>query len=253
MTNFRHVAAPPVFAIGPLLLVLGLAALAALLPGCGPRRSHPSTAPAEASVRPGINDPYINPDIEQTLARLETESREIFRERIAIAGDFGLAAGMSVADIGAGTGVLVELLGQRVGPQGRVYAVDIAPRFLDFIAERARTARLENIHTVLCPMDSVNLQPNSIDVAVLVDVYHHFEYPRASLASLRLALRPGGRLHVIDFIRIEGVTRQWVLDHVRAGEEVFTREIEEAGFEKLRDFKPKAPLTENYHIAFRKK
>ena len=94
------------------------------------------------------------------------------------------------------------------------------------------------------------IRGQSIDVAFICDVYHHFEYPSDSLASIWNALRPGGRLVVVDFIRIPGVSRPFVLGHVRAGEEVVTREIQEAGFEKIGEDRF---LQENYILHFRKR
>lgn len=230
--------------------------LFAMAISCAPRtQTDPlDTPPAnETSVKPGINQQYENPDVPKVLERLETESREIYRDREAIVRDLRLKPGTRLADIGAGTGLFTELLGNAVGEHGKVFAVDISQQLLDYIAQRAAKAGLRNVETVLCQPKTVNLPAGSIDAAFICDVYHHFEYPRSSMASLHKAMRPGGTLYLIDFVRIEGVTRQWVLDHVRAGQEVFTSEIEAAGFEQIKDFHPTAPLSENYFIAFRRK
>ena len=86
----------------------------------------------------------------------------------------------------------------------------------------------------------------------MCDAYHHFEYPRSMNASLWRALRPGGTLMLIDFRRVPGKSPDWILEHVRAGEEVFTAELQAAGFEKIEDPRPTPALQENYLVRFRK-
>ena len=210
------------------------------------------TAPTvEESVKPGINRPYLDAElkVDDWLKRFEVESREVFHGRKAILKACAIKPGMRVADIGAGTGLFTRMFAQAVGPDGWVYAVDIAPAFLGHIHARAKQEGQANISTILCPEDSVGLPPESIDLAFVCDVYHHFEYPRSTMASLVKAMKPGATLVVIDFIRIEGVSSDWVFGHVRAGEEVFRKEIEDAGLE----FKERIELPEvkdNYILRF---
>jgi ubiquinone/menaquinone biosynthesis C-methylase UbiE len=221
-----------------------------LLAGCA--ADAPRAVAPETSVRPGINESYAEPDLEQWTERFETESREIFRQRERIVARLNLGRGQRVADIGAGTGLFMALLSRAVGPNGRVYAVDIVPEFVEHIRRRAAEAGLTNVEAVLCSERSVELPPRSVDVAFVCDTYHHFEYPRHTLESLRQALRPGGQLYVIDFIREPGVSRQWVLDHVRAGQAVFAAEITAAGFALVRDDLGQGLLEENYMLRFRR-
>ena len=96
---------------------------------------------------------------------------------------------------------------------------------------------------------SARLPPASIDVAFICDVYHHFEHPAQTLASLRSALRPGGTLVLIDFERIPGITSAYLLEHVRAGREVFSEEIVRAGF-RFRDEIELDGLEDNYILRF---
>ena len=197
--------------------------LATLLVGC-----------QEQSVKPGINQPYYDEVSAETWTkRFEVESREIFTRRNEIVQAMGLKRGDRVADVGAGTGLFVPLLSGVVGPKGRVVAQDIQPYFLEHIRRRAAEEQLTNVETILGEERSANLHPASVNVILLCDVYHHFEYPRSMLASLHEALTTQGRLFVVDFHRIEGVSREWVLGHVRAGEEVVTAEIESAGFRRI--------------------
>lgn len=206
---------------------------------------------AEESVRPGINEKFLDPDlkVEDWLQRFEVESREIFHAREAILAACAVEPGMHVADIGAGTGLYTRLFAEKTGPRGAVYAVEINPKFLTHIQARAKQEGHANITTVLCPEDSVGLPADSLDLAFICDVYHHFEFPRSSMASLVRALKPGGRVILIDFIRIEGKSGEWVLGHVRAGEEVFRKEIEESGLRF--DARLEIPgLEENYCLRF---
>jgi len=205
----------------------------------------------EKSVKPGINEPFKNPDLKKFLSTFEGESREIFSRREAILKAVGLKAGMQVADIGAGTGLFTRAFAAQVGPDGKVYAVDIAKKFLEHIDQTAQEAGLKNILTVLGTDRSTELKPGSIDLAFICDTYHHFEFPQRTLASLHAALRPGGKLIVIDFHRIPGKSRAWLLEHVRAGQEVFRKEIEEAGFRFLEEVTDLG-LKENYFLRFEK-
>lgn len=203
----------------------------------------------EKSVRPGINDPFKNPDVKEYLGKFEVESREIYSQRQDILAFCKLKPGMAVADIGAGTGLFTRLFAKAVGPKGKVYAVDISPQFIQHIDKACKEAGLGNVVGVVCTQHSTRLPPNSIDVAFVCDTYHHFEFPFRSMSSIHEALRPGGQLIVIDFRRIEGKSREWVLKHVRAGEEVVTREILSSGFKKIgaANF-----LQENYVLRFEK-
>lgn len=223
----------------------------ALLGGFGCRTPAPPQDAAEASVRPGINAEYLKPDVDvaQWTERFEREGREIYDQRHRIVETLGLRPGMRVADVGAGSGLFTLLFAERVGPRGQVWAVDIVPAFLEQIRQRARAAGLSNVQTVLGTAHSIGLPPRSVDVVFVCDTYHHFEYPRAMLDSIHRALRRGGELVLVEFRRVPGESSAWVMEHVRAGEEVFTAEIEAAGFSKIgrADF-----LRENYLVRFRK-
>jgi FkbM family methyltransferase len=219
-------------------LALGLGVLLASLAGAQDR-----------SVRPGINDAFKNPDLDKFRKTFEGESREIFAQRKKIVTACKLKPGMVVADIGAGTGLFTRLFAAAVGPKGKVYAVDIAPKFLEHIRKTCKEAGLANVQTVRCTQTSVELPARSIDLAFICDTYHHFEFPFRTLASLHRALRPGGQVVLIDFHRIEGKSSKWVLGHVRAGQEVFVAEIIKTGFRVVGEEKL---LKENYFVRFEK-
>src|SRR5690606_17872941 len=156
----------------------------------------------EKSVKPGINDAFRSPNAQEFVERFETESREVFQHRRKILEACRIEPGQTVADIGAGTGLFTRMLSDAVGDKGRVIAVDIAKEFLDHIQATSAKLGQKNVETVLCTADSTELPENSVDVAFICDTYHHFEFPLKTMASLRRALKPGGRVIVIDFHRI---------------------------------------------------
>jgi ubiquinone/menaquinone biosynthesis C-methylase UbiE len=196
---------------------------------------------------PEINEQYRNPDYSRWQRNLETEGREVYEKRLAIVETVGLKPGQAVADIGAGTGLFTRLFAARVGPQGRVYAVDIARTFVEGNLQRARAARLENVVGIVSTQADTRLEENSVDVVFICDAYHHFEDPKAMLASIRRALKAGGTLVVVDFERIPGTSPDWILKHVRAGKEDFRREIEASGFRFAEEVKL---MRENYFLRF---
>ncbi len=204
----------------------------------------------EKSVKPGINDPFTNPDVKDFQGKFEGESREVFAKRDKLVAVCKLKPGMVVADVGAGTGLFTRLFAKEIGAGGQVYAVDIAARFLEHIQKTSREAGLRNVTPVLCNPDSVDLPADSVDLAFVCDTYHHFEFPERTLLSLHRAIKPGGRLVVVDFVRIPGKSSDWVLNHVRAGQEVVEKEITAAGFEKTDEVKDL--LKENYLVVFTK-
>jgi ubiquinone/menaquinone biosynthesis C-methylase UbiE len=159
---------------------------------------------------------------------------------------------MSIADVGAGSGFMAQIFAEMVGPEGKVFAVDINAAQMKRLADAAAAKGVKNLETVVCSQKSAELPPNSVDLVFICDTYHHFEYPRNTLRSLNEALRPGGQIVVVDFYRIPGVTSDSMMEHVRAGEEVFTKEIEDAGFELINTHYP-PQLTENYILRVRKR
>ncbi len=207
----------------------------------------------EQSVRPGINAQFKDPNPDDLASRWEAESREVYALREKIVAACALRSGMSVADIGAGTGLFTRLFAAAVGGEGRVYAVDIAEKFIRYIEKTSEKAGLKNVVGVVCTEDSAKLPANSIDVAFICDTYHHFEFPYRTMNSIHQALKKDGRVVIVDFRRIEGVSSDWVLKHVRAGQEVVIREIESCGFRLLEEPEElKKTLKENYCIIFQK-
>jgi len=218
------------------------------------KRRRQAEPASEQSVRPGINDNFLKADLDvaQWLGRFEVESREVFGARNDVVKACGVRSGSRVADIGAGTGFFTRLFAEAAGADGWVFAVDISARFLEHIRRQAEDDRVTNVTGVLCSQRSIALPPNSIDLAFVCDTYHHFEYPQSTLASIHRALRQSGTLVVIDFERLPGNSREFIMSHVRAGKRVFRGEIELAGFEFVEEIAMER-FRENYFLRFRKK
>jgi predicted methyltransferase len=207
-----------------------------------------------ASLAPepgGPNGKYLRPDLDVDAwsQRFEKPGREVYDRRQEIVAASGARPGAAVADVGAGTGLFTMLFSEAVGPTGKVYAVDIAPRFLAHIARRAAAAGAKNVQVVRGTSRSPSLAPASVDLVFVCDTYHHFEYPRQTLAAIHRALRPGGALVVVDYRREPGKTAAWLMEHVRAGEPTVVAEIEAAGFVKQPGT---LALEENYFLKFRR-
>jgi predicted methyltransferase len=206
-------------------------------------------AAKEQSVRPGINAPFEHPSYGEWVERFEHEGREVYDRRAQIVEATGVAPGMVVADIGAGTGLFTRLFAPRVNPAGMVIAVDISKTFVENILRTSRERNLNNVQGVVNTPTDVALARESVDLAFVCDTYHHFEYPQSMLASIHRALKPNGTLVIVDFERVPGVSSSWVLNHVRAGKETVIAEIEAAGF-KLIEERPL--LRDNYFLRFAK-
>jgi SAM-dependent methyltransferase len=205
-------------------------------------------AAQETSVAPTINQTFKSADldVEGWATRFTGESREAFHARMDVLKALALKPGDTVADVGAGTGLYTRLFAQAVGPKGKVYATDIAPRFLAYIAQNAARDGLKNVETVQGGDRSTNLPPASVDVVFHSDVYHHFEFPAAMNADIRRALKADGRLYVLELAKTGGQT-----GHVRAPREEVIAEIEKTGFRLVEQVNVPG-LRENYLLHFRK-
>ncbi len=207
----------------------------------------------EASVSPTINQTFKSADldVENWVTRFTGESREVYAARAEVVKALALKPGDMVADVGAGTGLYTRLFAQAVGPTGRVYANDIAPKFLAYIAQNAARDGLKNVTMVQGGDRSTNLPDSSVDVIFHSDVYHHFEYPQAMNADLRRALKPNGRLYVLEFEKVAGLSTANTMTHVRAPKETVIAEITKSGFTLVEQVKVPG-LRENYMLHFRK-
>lgn len=206
----------------------------------------PGVEPAD-KLNERFTDPALDPAVWK--ARFEREGREVYAQREAIVAALQLRPGMVVADVGTGTGAFLPGLSAAVGSAGRVHALDISDKLIAYVRGRSQAEGLANVSARVSGQDDVGLAEASVDLIFVCDTYHHFENPVLVLASIRRALKPGGHLVVVDFHRIIGLTRPFLMTHVRAGREVFASEIEAAGFRSVTP--PDTPyLKENYMLRF---
>jgi ubiquinone/menaquinone biosynthesis C-methylase UbiE len=110
-----------------------------------------------------------------------------------------LEKGSTVADVGAGSGYMSVKLAKKVGPQGKVYANDIQQGMLDLLSKRVTKHKLTNVSTVLGTQDDPKLPADTLDLVLMVDVYHELSQPQVMLRHIRDSLKPGGRLVLLEY------------------------------------------------------
>jgi ubiquinone/menaquinone biosynthesis C-methylase UbiE len=151
----------------------------------------------------------------------------------------GLQPGEAVADIGTGVGYLLPHLVARVGPQGSVVGVDVYPDFVSKARDRVKAAGWRNVRVVLGTEHDPRLPPAQIDAAILLDTYHHLNYPDQTLRHVRQALKPHGRLIIIDYYRSRrhpGTTDEDLRKHIRIDRDEVVSEVQAEGFQLARRF-----------------
>jgi protein-L-isoaspartate O-methyltransferase len=152
----------------------------------------------------GIGKWYMGRQIAQVMSHwgidwLERPEREMEENTTQLISNLRLKKGMQVADIGAGSGYHVALMSPLVGVEGKVFAVDVEPEMIRFIQERIKMEKRNNVVPVLGTEHSVKLPESTIDLMLLVDVYHEFAYPYEMALSMHSALKPGGKLVLVEF------------------------------------------------------
>jgi ubiquinone/menaquinone biosynthesis C-methylase UbiE len=173
-------------------------------------------------------------------AGLASESRDARQKPKELIAAIGIKPGMTVADVGTGAGYMLKHLAEAVGPNGTVYAEDVFPDFIE-AAKKTAGGAAKNIRYVLGNAKSSELPAGSQDLILVLDAFHHFDYPVPMLASLRRALRPDGRMVVVEYHKNEkAMPNGRALTHIRATREEFVKEIEAEGFRPLevKDFTP---------------
>lgn len=152
----------------------------------------------------GIGKFYFKREIAHVMGHqgiewLERPQREEEEKLTLLVESLGLEPGMVVADIGAGSGVISAMIADRIGGDGTVLAVDIQQEMLDALAERCKASGIENIKGILGTVKSPKLKPGSVDLAIMVDVYHEFDHPYEMLKEIAHALKPGGRVIFVEY------------------------------------------------------
>jgi FkbM family methyltransferase len=158
---------------------------------------------------------------------LEREEREMEENTSLLLKNLAVKPGMVVADIGAGSGYHSALLSKMVGT-GKVFAVDVEPEMIAYLNQRIKQEKLLRIVPVLSTEQKVSLPENTIDMMLLVDVYHEFSFPYEMALSMRAALKPGGKLVLVEF-RAEDLTVPIKTIH-KMSEVQAIKEFKAAGF-----------------------
>lgn len=170
---------------------------------------------------------------------LERQDRDEEQRPDEVIRTMGLRNGDVVADIGAGTGYFTRRMAKAVAPSGRVYAVEIQPEMIALLKGNLEKAGIENVVPVLGTADDPRLPAGALDWILLVDVYHELQQPKAVLARMREALKPTGRVALIEY-RLEGLTALHIREEHRMSPKQVLAEWEPAGYRlvKRHEFLP---------------
>lgn len=184
-------------------------------------------------------------DRAKIVARLENPARLARMKPTELVQRLGVISGSTVVDLGTGTGNLLAPLSKAVGPKGRVVAEDIHSDFLQRAQSRAKSEGLNNIEFVLGTETDPKLPEGGADLIIVVDAYHHFDYPDKMLAAIRRGLKPDGRLAIVEYHKLRGAMEiaddpEFAVRHIRAGAELVEQEVQAAGYRLIwrRDHAP---------------
>ena len=152
----------------------------------------------------GIGKFYLGREIAQVMGHeaadwLERADRDQEEHSEQVVQELGLEPGQVVADIGAGTGYYTRRLARKVGPRGRVFAEDIQPEMLTLLTKKMAGTGLTNVSPVLGTTTDPKLPARSVDLVLLVDVYHEFDFPYEMMQAICRSLKPGGRVAFVEF------------------------------------------------------
>jgi ubiquinone/menaquinone biosynthesis C-methylase UbiE len=172
-----------------------------------------------------------------------------------IVDQMGLQPGQSVADVGTGVGFMLPYLSRAVGDKGTVYAEDIQQDFLDQARMRANTLNLTNAKFVFGIDRDPRLPANTLSGVLILDVYHHFDYPEAMLEHIRDSLVSDGKLVIVEYYKRRGAMPNGdpdrAIQHIRLDEDDLIREVVANGF-KVVDKHELVPKSQ-YIVTFKKK
>lgn len=202
-----------------IVLLLLCCFLGTLVPAQNPAQApSPQPAPTRKTSTPYTGD----------LSIFDSPGRDERLQVNRVMDSLGMTAGKTVADIGAGSGWFTVRAAKRVTEAGHVYAVDINPEAVRYIAQRAEKEQLHNVTTILSKPDDPLLPPGKIDAVLLLKTYHEVARPVVLLRNLRVSLAPGAKVGVID--------RNGNGEDHGVGREVVIQEAGEAGYQLLAQY-----------------
>jgi predicted methyltransferase len=188
---------------------------------------------ASAQVAEKANETYKTAEGREEVARrLSGPERAENIHATGLIKWLALKPGDTAADVGSGTGILLPYLSTAVGPSGKVISEDIFPDFQAKARAHAEREKAANVTFVLGTEKSPNLPDACCDRVVVVDAYHHFDYPAQMLAGMRSALKPSGRLAIVEYYkRYDAMGNgNFALEHIRIDKDAVIQEIESNGF-----------------------
>lgn len=192
-------------------------------------------SPALPQVAENANRGYQTKEGRASVARtLADPNRDETQKPRELVEAMALKAGQSVADVGTGVGYMLPYLSHAVGPTGHVTAEDIAQDFLDRAKLRARTLDLKNVTFVLGTDRDPKLPADTFNAVLVLETYHHFDYPQSMLAAIRDSLLSTGRLFIVDFYRSPtAMPGGRAMEHIRLDRDDVIFEVESNGFRLL--------------------
>jgi ubiquinone/menaquinone biosynthesis C-methylase UbiE len=189
------------------------------------------TGQVATQANEGYKTPEARDAVAKTLSAADRDEKQKPRELVAA---MPLKPGMTVADIGTGTGYMLQYLSEAVGAQGRVLSEDIFPDFLEKAKNTAKQHRLANVEFIQGTETDPGLPANGVDVVLALDSYHHWNYPDKMLAALHRELRDGGRLVIVEYYRRpDAMPGRRAMQHIRLDAPDVIKEIESNHFRLL--------------------
>ena len=189
-----------------------------------------------AQVATKANETYKTPEGRAAVARgLEDPARDARQKPKELVAAMEIAPGMTVVDVGTGVGYMLPFLSAAAGPAGKVIGEDIHTDFLDKAKAKAKQYNLTNDEFVLGTDTDPKLPEAAVDRVLVLDVYHHFDYPGKMLAHIAAALKPAGHLVIVDYYKRRGAMGEGdrALEHIRLDEDDVIKEVEANGFRLL--------------------
>jgi len=213
-------------------------------------------AVAFPQVAEKANEGYKTKEGRASVAKNQIDQAREQRQRPRdIVDQIALQPGQSVADVGTGPGFMLPYLSHAVGDRGTVYAEDIQPEFLDQAKTRVNTMALKNVKFVLGQDTDPNLPANTLSGVLILDVYHHFDYPEPMLSHVRDSLVSDGKLVIVEYYKRRGAMPNGdpdrAIEHIRLDEDDLIREVVANGF-KVIDQHELVPKSQ-YIVTFVKK
>jgi ubiquinone/menaquinone biosynthesis C-methylase UbiE len=202
------------------IALLGALALASALP---------------AQVAADANSGYKTEQQRQGVAKgLANPERDNIQKPGQLVKEMGVRTGMTVADVGTGIGYMLPFLSRAVGPEGKVIAEDIFDDFLEGARQRVQSAKLTNVTFVKGSATEPNLPEGQLDLVLVLDVYHHFDFPEKMLASISKSLKPDGKLVIVEYYkRPEAMPNNRAMTHIRLDMPDMIKEVEANQFHLL--------------------